>query len=343
MSNSLNEFADQESRLEACIQGNNTEEAIRIISELAITCARQKQFDKAEHYRDRLYDVDETALTDIIRVNEIIEKEKSQGIDVSHRQLFAILYERLSPDQANTLFYALEEMDVSAGTVVCRQGELSNSLFFVSSGKLSIGYKQDNHNSFLGFLEPGAFFGEDTFFSNSISTVSITAYSPTKLYKLGKETFKRLRDEHPGLQGTLRNYCFQSGTVSDELKKQGLDRRRLKREKLFGKALMQLFGNTGELIGKPLRIELHDISTGGTSFLLRISDEEKAELMLGRKLVIQFSSKNASPPVKIQKRGTIVAISPSSFDDHSFHVKFDSELMPRFLETILSAFKDGER
>ena len=66
----------------------------------------------------------------------------------------------------------------------------------------------------------------------------------------------------------------------------------------MGKALMQLLDNSDSLIGKPLRVGLHDVSTGGTSFMLRITQEEKASLMLGRKLVIQFSSADATPPLR---------------------------------------------
>jgi CRP-like cAMP-binding protein len=334
----MNEFADKESRLDACLKENNTGEAVRILSDLAISCARKKQFQKAEQYRDRLYDVDEMALTNIIRVNEIIEEEKSQGIDVDHRQLFSALYELLPPHQANALFYVLEEINVPSGEVLRKQGDTSDSLFFLNTGKLSVTYKQNGRTTFLGSLEPGTFFGVDTFFSNSICTVSITAHSSAKLFELHREVFRELVKEHAGIQAILRDFCSKNDTIATLIKQQELDRRRLKRENLMGKALIQLLDNAGKLIGKPLRVELHDISSGGTSFMLRISQEEKASLMLGRKLVIQFSSATASPPLKFQKKGIIVAVSPSTFDDYSFHIKFDSELMPRFHATILSAF-----
>ena len=334
----MNEFAEKENRLEGFIKENNTTDAIGILSDLAISCARKKQFQKAEQYRDRLYDVDPMALPDIIRVNEIIEEEKLQGIDVDHRQLFSALYELLPPHQANALFYAMEEINVKPGEVLRNQGEASDSLFFLNTGKLSVTYKQNSRTNLLGFLEPGSFFGENTFFSITISTVSVTAHSPSKLFRIRKEIFRKLKKEHAGMHGILRDFCLKNGTVPTLIKQKDLDRRKYKRERLLGKSLMQLLDNSDKLIGKPLRVELHDISSGGTSFLLRISQEEKASLMLGRKLVIQFRSVTASPPLKVQKKGTIVAVSPSAFDDYSFHINFDSEMMPRFLAAILSVF-----
>jgi len=117
-----------------------------------------------------------------------------------------------------------------------------------------------------------------------------------------------------------------------------MDRRLQARKKLFGKAAIQFLSSSGELVGRPVWVSLFDVSDGGLSFLFRITNSEKARLLLGRKLLVQLSSSDQSPPFKIQKKGDIVAVCAHPFDDYSFHVKFDSKLATETLSTLVRLF-----
>ena len=56
--------------------------------------------------RSRIFEIDSMALGEIVRSGEIIEEEKSQSIDADHRKIWAKLYDSLSIEEANTLYFA---------------------------------------------------------------------------------------------------------------------------------------------------------------------------------------------------------------------------------------------
>ncbi len=334
----MGDFTEKEKRLELCIQENNTEEAVQILLDLVAAHARRKEFQKAEMYRDRLYDVDAMALSEIIRANEIISEEKSRGINTHHKKIWVDLYSILTDDEGNSLYSAFEEVTVLPDEVVFRQGETCTSLYLVNQGRLSVTSRQDSREILISRLGTGSLFGSDTFFSDSLCTTSVTALSTSKLYKLDRSALAQWRSHAPGIEPKLRNYCLKGDTISKQIRQKGIERRAMKRERIKGKAIIQFLGNSEELIGKPFRGELDDISSGGIAFLFKIASPEKARLILGRRLVAQLRSTTSETPFKVQKKGTIVAIHPLPFNDYSFHVKFDGNLSEQSLKTIVTAF-----
>lgn len=336
----MNDLKQQEDSLERAILEKDREKALQILLDLTSSFAQKKDFEKAEQYRDRLYDIDPLALSMIIRANEIIEQEKSVGINPSHREQFSGFYDTLTTEQENAFFYALEELTFPHNHYIYRQGEVSRELYFLYAGKLRVECLQGNRNVFIKFLRPGSVFGSETFFSSSLCTTSVATVSNASMHKLDKEAFGRLKEKYPGLGEKLKHYCAQSVTISDHLLQNHMERRGKARSPIFGKAVIYLQSVSGKAMGKPIRIELNDISPNGTSFLLRITNEEKAYIMLGQKIVIEYSSETVSPPVTIQQSGTIVGINPNLFDDYSFHIKFDQELSPSQLETVLTLFSE---
>lgn len=337
----MNDIKAKEDLLDRAIGDNNTEAALLLLSELAAIFARNKAFKKAEQYRDRLYDIDPSALSIIIRTNELIEAEKTDGINPTHRELFSELYQLLTIEQGNALFYALTEITLPVNERLFKQGDLVNGLFFVTSGKLRVECLQGNRKIFIKFLLPGGVFGSETFFSSSLSTTSVIAFSSATLYKLEKDAFLRLKERFPGMEQKLKRYCTETGTVSSHVHP-NMDRREKMRGIIFGRATTQFMTGSGRTVGKPLRVDLHDVSSGGISFLLRMSNQERADSLLGQRLLIQFGSETSTPPIDISRTGTIVAISPTIFDDYMFHVKFDKNIGPSLLRAILAAFSRRE-
>ena len=113
-----------------------------------------------------------------------------------------------------------------------------------------------------------------------------------------------------------------------------MDRRALKRIKLSGKVQIQLLNRSGEPIGKSFKGELSDISVGGLSFEIRISKEETARLLLGRRISIAFNTSKSMSGQKIDRSGIIVGVYPFPFEDYSIHVKFDKMLAQSFINAI---------
>jgi CRP-like cAMP-binding protein len=334
----MGDFSEKEERLKQYLQENNTQEAIRILLDLVVAHAKEKDFQKAELFRDRLYDIDAMALSEIIRANEIIIEEKSRGIDNLHKEIWAKLYGMLTTEEGNSLYSAFKEITVYPDEVIFRQGEPCSSLYLVNQGRLSVTSKQGLREILISRLGPGSLFGSETFFSDSLCTTSVTALSTSKLFELDKSALTRWQSHLPAIEPKLKNFCRKEDAIPNLLQQKGMDRRSRMRKKLAGKAAIQFLGNSEELIGKPFRGELCDISSGGISFLFKISSNEKARLILGRRLIIQLRSTTPETPFKIQKKGTVVAVHPSPFDDYSFHIKFDDDLSDRSFKTIVATF-----
>ena len=91
-------------------------------------------------------------------------------------------------------------------------------------------------------------------------------------------------------------------------------------------------------IGKSFKGLLSDISVGGLSFEIRISKEETARLLLGRKISVAFNYTKHIPNISIDQIGTIVGIYPFPFEDYSIHVKFDKMLDRSVIEAIKKCF-----
>jgi CRP-like cAMP-binding protein len=265
----------------------------------------------------------------------------TKGIDPDHKDLFSDLYDSLTEDEGVALLNSVKEMKVPIDSVIHRQGSSNNALYFVNSGKLRIGIKSGDRRLFVKILLPGDIFGSETFFSNSTCTATIIAFVATTLYRIDKDDFRRLKAKHTGLETKLQTYCDQVGTVSSHVREKKMNRREETREAVSGKAVAQFISNSGNLVGKPIQVGLSDISRGGTSFLIRLSNEEKADYVLGRKLLVQYNTNDASPPATIQTEGTIVAIVPTEFHDFSFHLKFDEDLTAQEYSSILSAYPEN--
>ena len=102
----MENIIEKEQLLKNYLDEGNKEAAIKLLFELVVACAKEKNFESAEIMRSRIFEIDSMALGEIIRSGEIIEEEKSQSIDADHREIWAKLYDSLSIEEANALYFA---------------------------------------------------------------------------------------------------------------------------------------------------------------------------------------------------------------------------------------------
>jgi len=146
------------------VEQNDTKSAVKILFALIVKYAKEKEFSKAEVLRERLLEVDPMALTEIVKAGEVIEEEKSESIDQKHLDLWANLYETLSNEEANTLYYAMKSGTCNAEQTIIRQGELNSKLYFVNEGQLKMVFHKEGEEFLIGGLNPGHIVGADSFF-----------------------------------------------------------------------------------------------------------------------------------------------------------------------------------
>jgi CRP-like cAMP-binding protein len=337
----VNELREKEAGVEKALEAGDKESAVAGLYELIVAYAKMKEFSKAEALRDRLYEVDPMALSEIVKSGEIIEEEKSEARDEDHMETFAALYGSLSTEEANALYFALSSLRFETDQPMLREGDRNQRLYLVDQGEIRVTHGQGEREVLLKTLGPGESLGAETFFERTaFNTFSAQTLAPVRANVLERSALDSLKGDHPGLEAKLAEHCFRSGDMELILKQQTLDRRRQERVSLAGTLLAQLVGKEGKLVGKPFKGGFADLSAGGLSFTVRVSKPETARLLLGRRLRMKSRLPLKEGTQDIEASGRIIAVQPHPFNEYSLHVRFDKALpegLPARLDLSSSA------
>jgi len=277
----------EQSVKELVAQGN-LEKAGQKLFANAVTAARDKDFASAELLRDKLLEINPLALSEVIRLGEIIEEEKSSSITNHHIAVWSELYERMTTAEFNALYYAMKLENYRVDEIIVRNGETDPSLYFVNSGLIRMTCQSGNRETFLKRLQPGEAVGVAQFFSASVWTVSMTAQTETQVHVLSYERYQELKKQFPDIEPKLQEFCKKYDTVPELLKMAGSDRREYPRYAVGIKVnnlLLDPYGNAGK---RSFRGELIDISRGGLCFSIQISSRDNARLLLGRQIISEI-------------------------------------------------------
>jgi len=330
-----NDKSKQEAMVDQCISQNDTEGACKLLFDLIVEYAREKNFEKAEALHEKLYETDPMALTEIVRSGEIIEEEKSESVDQEHLEIWSNLYNSLSTAEGNALYYSMKSKKFQAGEPIMEQGKLNNRLFFINKGDAKALYNQGGKENLIKLLKVGDIIGQEPFFSATVCTVSIVPLSSVKAMYLEIDVLKKWKKDLPALESKLYDYCIKNDIVKKELEGKNIERRSDKRVNLSGAVVFQLLDKAGKPMGKGYKGELSDLSAGGISFIIKSSKKETVRMLLGRRLKISFKL-----PMKhntyhnIEQLMTVIAAQPQVFDDYSIHLKFDTKWAQGMIEDV---------
>lgn len=91
----------------------------------------------------------------------------------------------------------LEKLSIPAHSILLKQGELIDDLYFIESGEVSI-HIAHNHTSIrLAKSGPGTIVGEIAFFLRTPRTATVTTITHCVVYKLTQKALKSLEEAHP--------------------------------------------------------------------------------------------------------------------------------------------------
>ncbi len=325
---------ESEKLVDQHIAKGDTSAAVKLLFKMIVECAGEKNFAKAEQLRERMLEVDPMALDEIISSAEIIEEGKSQSLDPIHMQIWSRLYDILDTEEKNALFYSMQDLVLGVNQTVFSQGKLDTNLYFINQGHLKMIYQDKSGDVLLYTLGPGQLAGQENFFSNTVCTTSLISLSNVNLKYAAKEALLKWKKDIPTLEQKLIDFCADFPSATTLLQSKKMDRRAIKRVKISGKGLIKLLNRAGEPIGKSFKGHLSDISVGGLSFEIRISKEETARLLLGRRISIAFNISRSKSNPMIDQSGIIVGVYPFPFEDYSIHVKFDRKLDPSVINAV---------
>ncbi len=326
----MEDVVSQEKLLEKYLKENKKALAVKLLFDLIATHAQANHFSKADALREKLFEVDPMALHEIVKSAEILEIAKIAAIDQVHRQVWSHLYAKLTKEETIAFYYGTKSASYETEQVIFRQGEINSNLYFINAGEIKMFYHKDKSGIFLKTLGPGDIAGDDTFFTHSTCTTSITAHSAVKLSFLEKTVLQNWRTEAPNLANKLQDYCAQREPIKALLQKKELERRVHQRYALSGKAIVRIMDRRGM---KGFKGDLSDISASGISVIMNTS-AKSAELLLGCRLNIKFSRPEAIPEIKIDQNGRIVGIHSQMFNEYLINVKWDKPLDNATFERI---------
>ncbi len=328
-----------EEEIQLLVRAGKTQQAGQLIYNRAMAAAKIKDFPLAEAMQDRLLEIDSMAFSKVIELSELIAEQKSSTITSYHLEIWKDLYEEMDAEEFNHLYYSLQQENYRKGDVLVQSGETDNNLYFLNSGYVSLGCVVCNKDVFLKRMQPGDVLGGEQFFSPSVWTITLQALSDIEVHVLEREVFKKLAENYPIIETTLRRYCQKYVQVAELLKMSGEDRREYPRHSVLlhtRNILQDPFGNKKKRV---FRGELFNISRLGYAFTIRISKTDNARLLLGRHIrtIIFIKDEELS-----EQNGVIVGVRLHEpvLQDYSIHVKLSKKIDGAIFKRILSSGKE---
>lgn|GEM_PF-1816137 len=322
----------REERIFQLAAQGNTDDAKAQLFELVVACAKKKDFFNAERLRERIYEIDPMALMEIIQSGDIIEQEKGGAISKDHVEIWANLLKVLSSEEFNALYHEMEERTCKPEETIVAQGTKNDELFFINHGSVRVTYTGGEKEFFFKNMGKGEIAGEN-FFNASVWTVSLTAQQQTGISVLKLESLARLEQKIPGIESKLIDYYNRSSDIYAEMKKKGMDRRAHERYKVERKIQLQIVDDKDKILST-FKGDMTDISLGGLSFYVRITNKENIRLLLGRHINVIIPVRNLPDAVL---RGMVIGVQVCDLvlSDYSVHVKFKIELEAGQLKSLV--------
>ena len=218
--------------------------------------------------------------------------------------------------------------------MIARQGDLDSTLYFINEGRVALTYRQGKKEVFIKQMNPGEIIGAGPFFDVSVWTVSLVAMTAVKAQVLERDVFLKLLPQYPGLETSLADYCRRSDNTTELLQKMQENRRQDTRYPVQMVLVNSLLSNNESSPRQQFKAQLDDISLGGLSLSIRITQKEKTRLLLGR-CIVSFLPLATD---KVQERnGEIVGVTLHDYMErnYSVHVRFDQPMSEEELKSIL--------
>jgi CRP-like cAMP-binding protein len=336
----MNNDLGLEQLVDKLLSENKIDEAVSTLYDLIVNHAKAKNFVKAESLRQKLMDIDQFALNEIITSADIIEEEKRKNLSDGHLDIWGELYQMLNEEEGNALYCSLKEASYSNDQPLFTQGDRNFNLYFINKGQLKMLCNHGGKEFLVKKLNPGDILGIDTFFSDSICTTSVSAFSVTTLNYLEKKVLREWKEKFPSLEKKLYNYCLKFEKIHELIKKKGLDRRAQRRFLINGKASIQILGANGARIGNSFRGIVADISASGMTCTINMPQKDIGQLLIGRSMELKLSLNIKRAGLYIDRVGIVVAVSSPPFENYCLHIKFRQNLESALIREIASNQSD---
>jgi CRP/FNR family transcriptional regulator, cyclic AMP receptor protein len=108
----------------------------------------------------------------------------------------APLFEGLSKKELAQLARVSEDLEVPAGKVLCKEGDIGHEFFVIIDGEVEI----TRNRQPVATRGSEDFVGEIALLEQTRRTATVTARTPLRLFVLTSSSFKTLLDDNPGVE-----------------------------------------------------------------------------------------------------------------------------------------------
>jgi CRP-like cAMP-binding protein len=108
----------------------------------------------------------------------------------------APLFEGLSKKDLLALAKVTEDMEVPAGKVLCREGDIGHEFFVLVEGEVDVAQKGKR----IATRQAPDVIGEIALIENVRRTATVTAKTPLRFFVLTRQSFWTLVDRHPQVE-----------------------------------------------------------------------------------------------------------------------------------------------
>jgi CRP-like cAMP-binding protein len=314
--------------------GQDQSQEIKILFSEIKTLAKVKDFVGAEKVRDSLIKIAPMALQEIIESAEIIEKEKSVGIDPEHLALWDDLYKDLSEEEKNCIFYSMGKIVVPAKKKILSKGKSNDRLFFIEDGKIAVYKAKGDKNILVAQLGRGNLLGEYTFTTISLCSASALTQSEVTMYHLKSSATDDWEEKHPGLLEKLTKFCDRKGNLDDIARRRKKEQWKYPRHKIKGIVTANLLTKEGQKTENFHHGDLIDVSRDGTSFGVEIQNKKTARALLTEHLDLSFTCNRGDEKITFSAVGKVVRVSFQLYSSYLVHIHFDTLLEENLIEKI---------
>ena len=136
----------------------------------------------------------------------LLNKKREESTAILKQLSKVELVRSLPPEDMEDVLLCVHPVVLPAGTVIFRQGEQGDALYFVDEGEVDICVpNQGSGQKRVALLGPGQSFGEMALLTGEPRTASAVALSDVELLKIDKEHFDELIDKSPNLRRSVES------------------------------------------------------------------------------------------------------------------------------------------
>ena len=118
--------------------------------------------------------------------------------------------ESLTIREVNTFLEFTEAVSFKKGEIIADIGDIGDALFFVIGGTTGLFHENQGKEVEIGELEAGELMGSMSFFDDKPRSARIRAMKDSRLLRISKTMYNRLRVEHPYIAVLLLEQAIMS-------------------------------------------------------------------------------------------------------------------------------------